>query len=126
LPGPKRPMERPGCGIVAPDESLRLPMLDVPLQEVQPIPGCPIPPDSCRAYWVPRTSCAFPYRKAHTRSCPVLRGRNPGSFALFAKGGIPRISMHTVAYPTLETKNGFKDPDFLLHCASQRCVCGFQ
>ena len=27
---------------------------------------------------------------------------NPGSFVLFAKGGIPRISMHTVAYPTLE------------------------
>ncbi len=26
---------------------------------------------------------------------------NPGSFALFAKGGIPRISIPTVAYPTL-------------------------
>jgi hypothetical protein len=26
------------------------------------------------------------------------------SFALFAKGGIPRISMHAVAYPTLEPK----------------------
>jgi hypothetical protein len=25
LPGPKRPMERPGCGIAAPDESPRLP-----------------------------------------------------------------------------------------------------
>jgi hypothetical protein len=26
---------------------------------------------------------------------------NPGSFAFFAKGGIPRISIPTVAYPTL-------------------------
>jgi hypothetical protein len=26
---------------------------------------------------------------------------NPGSFARFAKGGIPRISIPTVAYPTL-------------------------
>jgi len=26
---------------------------------------------------------------------------NPGSFALFAKGGMPRISIPTVAYPTL-------------------------
>jgi hypothetical protein len=32
---------------------------------------------------------------------------NPGSFALFAKGGIPRISMHTVVYPT--PKDRFKD-----------------
>ena len=29
---------------------------------------------------------------------------NPGSFALFAKGGIPRTSIPTVAYPTLEPK----------------------
>jgi hypothetical protein len=37
-----------------------------------------------------------------SRTCDHGRGRavgNPGSFALFAKGGISRISIPTVAYP---------------------------
>jgi hypothetical protein len=33
--------------------------------------GCPTSPNSCEGCWVPRTSCAFPYRKAHKRPCPV-------------------------------------------------------
>jgi hypothetical protein len=28
--------------------------------------------------WLRRTSCAFPYQKAHARLCPVLRGRKSG------------------------------------------------
>jgi len=36
--------------------------------------------------------------RCHGWGCAV---GNPGSFAFFAKGGIPRISIPTVAYPTL-------------------------
>jgi hypothetical protein len=36
---------------------------------------------------------------------------NPGSFAHFAKGGIPRISIPTVAYPTLcKERKGWGTP----------------
>jgi len=51
-----------------------------------------------------RNSCAFPYRKAHARSCPALRGRNPGSFAFFAKGGIRYGRYRDSWYPTLREK----------------------
>jgi hypothetical protein len=67
----------------------------------QQIPGAPSPRISCKAWWGQRTSCGFPHRKPHTLQSLGRRSRKSGSFALFAKGGIPRISIPTVAYPTL-------------------------
>jgi hypothetical protein len=40
-------------------------------------------------------------RKAADASIDGAAYRKSGSFAFFAKGGIPRISIPTVAYPTL-------------------------
>jgi len=40
-------------------------------------------------------------KKPHLRIFPNQRTPGAPSFALFAKGGIPRISIPTVAYPTL-------------------------
>jgi hypothetical protein len=37
-----------------------------------------LPRISCRSWWRWQTSCAFPLRKAHTRPCPMLRGRKSG------------------------------------------------
>jgi hypothetical protein len=41
-------------------------------------PSTSLPWISCRGWWLRRTSCAFLYGKAHTRPCPVLRGRKSG------------------------------------------------
>ena len=37
-----------------------------------------LPRISCRTWWRWRTSCAFPYGKAHTRPCLAQRGRKSG------------------------------------------------
>jgi hypothetical protein len=49
------------------------------------------------------TGVADPRDMKRGISCPRQRNKSPGapSFALLAKGGIPRISIPTVAYPTL-------------------------
>jgi hypothetical protein len=49
------------------------------------------------------TGVADPWEIKRGISCPRQRNKSPGapSFALFAKGGIPRISIPTVAYPIL-------------------------
>jgi hypothetical protein len=41
-------------------------------------PSTALPRISCGAWWRCRTSCAFLHGKAHTRSCPVQRGRKSG------------------------------------------------
>jgi hypothetical protein len=44
----------------------------------QQIPGCPSPRISCKAWWGPRTSCGFPYRKPHTLPWLGPRSRKSG------------------------------------------------
>jgi hypothetical protein len=41
-------------------------------------PSTPLPRISCGPWWRWCTHAPFPYRKAHTRPCPVQRGRKSG------------------------------------------------
>jgi hypothetical protein len=76
--------------------------ISCPRQKVQKIPGCPIPPDFLYGLVGSTNFMRLSLRESRTRCHGWGRAvGNPGSFALFAKGGIPRISIPTVAYPTL-------------------------
>src|ERR1017187_5891807 len=60
---------------------------------------CPEPPSARKNVETPDAAFLKESRtRCHGWGCAV---GNPGSFAFFAKGGIPRISIPTVAYPTL-------------------------
>ena len=60
---------------------------------------CPEPPSARKNVETP--DAAF-LKESRTRCHGGGRAvGNPGSFALFAKGGKPRISIPTVAYPTI-------------------------
>ena len=76
--------------------------ISCPLQKVQQIPGCPIPPGfHVRLGGVNEPPAAI-LKESRTRCHGWGRAvGNPRSFAFFAKGGIPRISIPTVVYPTL-------------------------
>jgi hypothetical protein len=55
------------------------------LHQPETNPGCPTSPISCAVCSVPQTSCSFPYRKAHTQSCPEQRAGNSGYLARFSR-----------------------------------------
>jgi len=74
----------------------------VPVRRCNKSAGAPSPRISCKAWWGQRSLMRLSLSKAaHADMAGGRAVGNPGSFALFAKGGIPRILMHTVAYPTL-------------------------
>jgi hypothetical protein len=58
-------------------------------------PSTTLPRISCEGWWRWRTSCAFPYRKAHARPCPVLRSRKSG----FAPVGMTILSQRNRSVP---------------------------
>jgi hypothetical protein len=61
-------------------------------------------------------------KKPHLRIFPNQRTPGAPSFALFAKGGIPRISIPTVAYPTLcKVRKGWATRPALI----SSCTYGF-
>jgi hypothetical protein len=92
------------CAFVTRSEQSRA-GLDVPVRRCNKSAGAPSPRISCKAWWVQRNFMRLSLSKAaHADMAGGRAVGNPGSFALFAKGGISRILMHTVAYPTLEPK----------------------
>jgi hypothetical protein len=71
---------------------------------------CPIPPDSCGAWWNRLTSCGFPQRKPHTRPWVVPRRGIRVSDPFLVRCGIPlRSTRHLFAFvdtPSLDASLG--------------------
>jgi hypothetical protein len=70
---PQREIRVPGTIMICFDCFPEMAQSHSPLQAMVGLPRI-----SCGAWWNQGTSCGFPYRKPHTRTCLVPRTGNPG------------------------------------------------